>query len=116
VVHRHPGGGGRGDVYQPGARNQLLVLRPRALRWWGLLQAGDVDYRAFQTIVYRTDLITDDEVMAAVDGELAAKLRRWSATTRSALGAAVDRIVARADLDAGTTPTRASSRARIVDF
>ena len=76
------------------------AMRTRLPLVGALLQAGDVDYRAFQTIVFRTDLITDVEVMAAVDGELAAKVRRWSAMTRSALGAAVDRIVARADLDA----------------
>jgi hypothetical protein len=76
------------------------AMRTRLPPVGALLQAGDVDYRAFQTIVYRTDLITDVEVMATVDGELAAKARRWPAMTQSALAAAVDRIVARADLDA----------------
>jgi hypothetical protein len=76
------------------------ALRTRLPQVGALLQAGDLDYRAFQTIVYRTDLITDVDVMAAVDAELAAKAQRWPAMTRSALGAAVDRIVSRADRDA----------------
>jgi hypothetical protein len=76
------------------------AMRTRLPLMGALLQAGDVDYRAFQTIVYRTDLIADVEVMASVDGELAAKAQRWPAMTQSALAAAVDRIVARADLDA----------------
>jgi Domain of unknown function (DUF222) len=65
-----------------------------------LLQAGDIDYRMFQTIVYRTDLITDPDVMAGVDAELAAKARRWPALTQGRLAAQVDRIVARVDRDA----------------
>ncbi len=76
------------------------AMRTRLPQVGALLQSGDLDYRAFQTIVYRTDLITDADVMAAVDGELAAKAQRWSAMTRSALAAAVDRIVTRADRDA----------------
>ena len=91
-------------VHQPGAGNSYLyyarAMRTRLPLVGALLQAGDVDYRAFQTIVYRTDLITDAEVMAAVDSELAAKAQRWPAMTQSALAAAVDRIVARADRDA----------------
>jgi hypothetical protein len=76
------------------------AMRTRLPLVGALLKAGDVDYRAFQTIVYRTDLITDVEVMATVDSELAAKAQRWPAMTQSAFAAAVDRIVARADLDA----------------
>ncbi len=76
------------------------AMRTRLPQVGALLQAGDLDYRAYQTIVYRTDLITDVDVMAAVDAELAGKVRRWPAMTRNALAAAVDRIVARADRDA----------------
>jgi len=65
-----------------------------------LLVAGDIDYRTFQTIVYRTDLITDPDVLAAVDADLAVKVSRWSGITQGRLGGYVDRIVARADRDA----------------
>lgn len=76
------------------------AMRTRLPQVGAMLQAGELDYRAFQTIVYRTDLITDADVMATVDGELAAKAQRWPAMTRSALAAAVDRVVTRADRDA----------------
>ena len=35
------------------------AMRSRLPRAGALLLAGDIDYRSFQTIVYRTDLITD---------------------------------------------------------
>ncbi|WP_390888002.1 HNH endonuclease signature motif containing protein [Candidatus Mycobacterium wuenschmannii] len=76
------------------------AMRLRLPRVGALLQAGDLDYRSFQTIVYRTDLITDPDVIVAVDATLAGKAQHWPAMTRGALGAAVDRVVARADRDA----------------
>jgi Domain of unknown function (DUF222) len=42
-----------------------------------VFKAGDIDFRTFQTIVYRTDLITDPDVLAVVDGQLAAQVPRW---------------------------------------
>jgi hypothetical protein len=76
------------------------AMRTRLPRVGALLCAGDIDYRMFQTMVYRTDLITDPEVMAAVDAELALAAPRWPALTQGRLAAQVDRIVARADRDA----------------
>ncbi|MGC1739457.1 DUF222 domain-containing protein, partial [Mycobacterium sp.] len=76
------------------------AMRTRLPGVGALLQAGEIDYRMFQTIVYRTDLITDPDVMAAVDAELAAKAPRWPAMTHSRLAGQVDRIVSRADRDA----------------
>jgi Domain of unknown function (DUF222) len=62
--------------------------------------AGDIDFRAFQTIVFRTDLIEDAEVLAAVDATVAANVAHWPSMSRGRLGAQVDRVVARADGDA----------------
>jgi Domain of unknown function (DUF222) len=76
------------------------AMRTRLPRVGALLQDGDIDYRMFQTIVYRTDLITDSDVMAAVDAELAVAAPRWPSLTHSRLAGRVDRIVARADRDA----------------
>ena len=59
-----------------------------------------IDYRAFQTIVYRTDLVTDPDLIAAVDTRLAVVIPRWPALTQGRLAADVDRVVARADRDA----------------
>lgn len=76
------------------------VMRTRLPRVGALLCAGDITYWMFQTMVYRTDLITDAEVMASVDARLAARVSRWPGLTQSRLAAYVDRIVARADRDA----------------
>jgi len=62
--------------------------------------AGDIDYRAFQTMVYRTDLITDPDTLATVDGQLASRAPRWTALSQGKLGREVDRVVAKADEDA----------------
>ncbi|MEB3024087.1 HNH endonuclease signature motif containing protein [[Mycobacterium] crassicus] len=65
-----------------------------------VFKAGDIDLRLFQTITYRVDLITDREVLAAVDAELAVKVGRWPSMTRSRLAGKIDKIVAKADVDA----------------
>src|ERR1700743_2145699 len=88
--------GGLADSYLDYAR----AMRLRLPRVGALLVAGDIDYRAFQTIVFPTDLITDPQVLDAVDAELALKVARWTGITQGRLGGHVDRIVARADQDA----------------
>jgi Domain of unknown function (DUF222)/HNH endonuclease len=87
---------GLADSYLDYAR----AMRLRLPRVGALLVAGDIDYRTFQTIVYRTDLITETQVLAAVDAELALKVARWMGITQGRLGGQVDRIVTRADQDA----------------
>lgn len=46
------------------------------------LLPGEIDYHMFQTLVYRTDLITDPQVLARVDAELALRVRGWPSMTR----------------------------------
>ncbi|BBX38929.1 hypothetical protein X011_25665 [Mycobacterium tuberculosis variant microti OV254] len=75
-------------------------MRERLPRVAEVFQAGDIDYRTFQTIVYRTDLLTDDEVLARVDAELAVNVPRWPSMTHGRLAAQVDKVVVRADKDA----------------
>ncbi len=76
------------------------ALRERLPRVGEVFAAGDIDYRMFTTIVYRTDLIDDPDVLAKVDAQLAANVGRWPSLTQGRLGAQVDKIVARADADA----------------
>ena len=76
------------------------ALRERLPRVGEVFAAGDIDYRMVQALVYRTDLITDAEVVAAVDAQLAAQVGRWPSLTPARLAARVDKIVARADADA----------------
>jgi hypothetical protein len=77
-----------------------LAMRERMPQVAAVFRAGDIDYRLFQTIVYGTDLITEPEVLAHVDAELALRAPRWPSMTRGRLAGEVDRIVAMADDDA----------------
>ncbi|ORA80031.1 HNH endonuclease [Mycobacterium malmoense] len=76
------------------------AMRERLPRVGDVFRGGDIDFRLFQTIVYRTDLITDPDVLARVDAELAVQVGRWPSMTRGRLAAQVDKIVARVDADA----------------
>jgi hypothetical protein len=85
------------------AGNQLRyarAMRERLPKLGKLFQGGDIDYRMFQTMVYRTDLITDPDVLAAVDAQLAGRVARWPAMTQGRLAAQIDKIVIKADADA----------------
>ncbi len=77
-----------------------LAMRERLPQVAAVFRAGDIDYRLFQTLVYRTDLITDAAVLAAVDAELALKVVRWPSMTQGRLAGLVDKVVAKADADA----------------
>jgi hypothetical protein len=76
------------------------AMRERLPKLAEVFQAGDIDQRTFATIVYRTDLITDRDVLATVDGQLALTVVRWPSMTRSRLAGYIDKIVAKADADA----------------
>lgn len=91
-----------------------VALRDRLPQVGKLFQAGDIDYRAFQTIVFRTDLITDAEVMARVDTVLAVRLSRYASLSRGRLAAEVDRVVATVDRDA-VRRAKEAIRDRFVD-
>jgi hypothetical protein len=62
--------------------------------------AGDVDEATFRAVVFRTGLITDDDVLAEVDRRLSVCVGRWGSMNRSQLAARIDTVVARLDLDA----------------
>jgi hypothetical protein len=76
------------------------AMRERLPQVGEVFKGGDLDYRAFTTIVYRSDLITDPDVLTTVDAQLAANVARWPSMSQGRLGAQVDKIVARADADA----------------
>ncbi|OBH54786.1 HNH endonuclease signature motif containing protein [Mycobacterium sp. E2479] len=77
-----------------------MAMRDRLPEVGKAFRAGHLDYRAFQTIVFRTDLVTDAEVLARVDAQVAALVSRRLSLTRGGLAAAVDRVVAVVDADA----------------
>jgi hypothetical protein len=76
------------------------AMRERLPKLADVFRAGDIDQRTFATIVYRTDLIADSEVLATVDGQLALAVVCWPSMTRARLAGHIDKIVAKADADA----------------
>jgi hypothetical protein len=76
------------------------AMRERLPKVAEVFKAGDIDFRIFATIVYRTDLITDPDVLAAVDAQLALNVPRWPSMTRGRLAGQIDKIVGKADADA----------------
>ena len=60
----------------------MRAIRLRLPQVGAALLAGDISYAMFQTIVYRTTLITDSDAKAAVDAALALKVRRSAADKR----------------------------------
>ena len=86
-----------------------MAMRDRLPQVGKVFLAGDIDYRAFQTIVFRTELITDDEVLARVDAQVAVVVSRRPSLTRGGLAAAVDHVVARVDRDAVRRAAKAAT-------
>ena len=76
------------------------AMRERLPKLAEVFRAGDIDERTFDTIVYRTDLITDLDVLSSVDAQLALAAARWPSMTRGRLAGHIDKIVAKADADA----------------
>jgi hypothetical protein len=76
------------------------AMRERLPKVGDVFQAGDIDFRMFQTMVFRTDLIEDPALMATVDSQLAANVARWPSMSRGRLAGAIDKIVVKADRDA----------------
>ncbi len=76
------------------------AMRERLPKVGAVFCAGDIDFDAFSTIVFRTDLIEDPQVLGRVDAVVAARVTRWPSMSRWRLSQKVDAIVARADADA----------------
>ncbi|ORV82259.1 hypothetical protein AWC11_24065 [Mycobacterium interjectum] len=89
-----------GQGLAAGRLHYARALRERLPGVGEVFQAGDIDFRMFQTLVFRTDLITDPDILAGVDATLAANVARWPSMSRGRLAAQVDKIVAKADADA----------------
>lgn len=59
------------------------AMRERLPKTAEVFRAGDIGLRLFQTLVYRTELITDPDVLAAVDARLAQAVPRWPSLTQA---------------------------------
>jgi hypothetical protein len=62
--------------------------------------AGLVDFRVIAAAIFRTDLITDPDVLAAIDEQLAAKAPAWNTRSREKICELVDWMVIELDPEA----------------
>jgi Domain of unknown function (DUF222) len=76
------------------------AMRDRLPKVAEVFMAGDIDFRTFQAIAYRTELVKDQAAVAEVDRQLAAKAPRWGALSQGRLATAIDRVVCRVDDEA----------------
>ncbi|ORV81367.1 HNH nuclease [Mycobacterium interjectum] len=65
-----------------------------------LLAEGRTDWRTVRLIISRTDLVTDEGVMAGLDRSLAVRMRNWQGWSKQRIVNAVDAAVRAADPDA----------------
>jgi hypothetical protein len=67
-----------------------LALRERLPKLGALFAAGDVDFRVISAVVYRTELMIDDDAMIRLDGWLARNALRWSRWSHNKIVEIVD--------------------------
>lgn len=91
------------------------ALFTRLPRLAALFMQGLVGYRVVVAIVDRTDLVTEDQALAAIDEALAGLAGGWGGLSRYKLDQAVDVVVDRHDPGA-LRRTRANARSRTVEI
>ena len=62
--------------------------------------AGEVDFHVIAAVIFRTDLISDADILASIDAEVAAKAPRWNKLSREKIDQLVDWMVLELDPDA----------------
>ena len=80
--------------------HRAVALRDRLPRVAALFAAGQITDLLVRVMVSRTSLITDPEVMAKVDVELAAQARRWGPLSARKTETAIDAVVEQFDAGA----------------
>lgn len=77
--------------------NYGIELLERLPLLGAVFAAGEVDFRVIAVAVFRTGLITDPDVLAAIDAQLAKRAPHWNALSQRKVAEAVDWLVR--DLD-----------------
>ena len=89
--------------------NRGVALRDRLPAVAALFAQGLISDLVVRAIVSRTYLIEDEAALAAVDAELAARVRRWGAWSAKKTEAAIDALVERHDPGALRRTVRAAA-------
>jgi hypothetical protein len=79
---------------------QAEALDTRLPNVAALLAAGDTDWRTVQLVIARTELVSDDSLVAQLDASLAARIGSWQCWSRRRIINAVDAAVYAIDPDA----------------
>ncbi len=79
-----------------------------------LLAEGRTDWRTVRLIISRTDLITDEGVIADLDRSLAARIRSWQGWSKQRIVNAVDAAVRAADPDAAREAREEADKDRYI--
>ena len=79
-----------------------------------LLAEGRTDWRTVRLIISRTDLVTDDELIAKLDESLAARISKWHSWSRQRIVNAVDAAVRAVDPDAARERSTAAENDRYI--
>jgi hypothetical protein len=86
-----------------GARHlvgQAEALDTRLPKVAALLAGGEADWRTVQLVIARTELVSDDALIARLDGSLAKRIGNWQCWSRRRIINAVDAAVRTVDPDA----------------
>lgn len=94
---------------------RAVVLRDRLPKVGALFLEGLITELLVRAIINRTDLITDPDLIAAVDAELAASIRGWGPLSAKKTEAEIDAIVERHDPDA-VRQSREGDLGRTIEF
>lgn len=92
-----------------------VVLRDRLPKIGALFLAGSISDLQVRAIINRTDWIVDDDLVAAVDADLADEILGWGPLSIKKTDTAIDDIVARHDPD-GLRQSRREDVDRTVQF
>jgi predicted DNA-binding WGR domain protein len=76
------------------------VLIERFPKLGAVFVAGAVDFRVIAAAIFRTDLIRDSDVLAAIDAELARRAPAWNKLSREKVAELVDWMVIELDPEA----------------
>jgi hypothetical protein len=76
------------------------VLIERFPKLGEVFVAGQVDFRVIAAAIFRTDLLTDKDVLAKIDAELARKAPAWNKLSREKVAELVDWMVIELDPEA----------------
>jgi Domain of unknown function (DUF222) len=93
---------------------QAEALDSRLPKVAALLAEGRTDWRTVRLIISRTDLVSDDGLMAKLDDSLAARIATWQSWSKQRIVNAVDAAVKLADPDAARERRTAAEADRFI--